>query len=249
MNIKDLDQKLVDAIKLSPLMEVNRELQAHYGDTLQMQKYSYIGDAEPLGEGEEMVPAQIGAETVSVTVGKCAKAVEITDEAAMNHFGNVVDEIGKQLLVAIASKIEADCFTELRKAQVVHPAAEFNKEAIVDAQVKFGEDINEQQYLLISPANYAKLRRDEDFVYIANGAEVISGHVGRIYGADVIVSNRVQDTEAFLMKPGAMMLLVKQNVQCEMDRDILKMTNVFTAHEFYVPYLKYEDRIVKITIG
>lgn len=70
-----LDQKLIDAIKLSPLMEVNRDLQGHYGDTLQMQKYSYIGDAEPLGEGEEMVPAQIGATTVSVTVGKCAKAV------------------------------------------------------------------------------------------------------------------------------------------------------------------------------
>lgn len=70
-----LSVKLTHAIKLSPLMEVNRDLQAHYGDTLQMQKYMYIGDADDLGEGEAMTPAQIGAETVSVTVGKCAKAV------------------------------------------------------------------------------------------------------------------------------------------------------------------------------
>lgn len=244
-----LDQKLIDAIKLSPLMEVNRDLQGHYGDTLQMQKYSYIGDATPLAEGEAMEPVQIGAETISVTVGKCAKAVEISDEAIMNHYGNVVDEIGKQLLTAIAGKIEADAFAELRKATVTSTAAAFNKDAIVDAQIKFGEDINEQQYLLVSPKNYAELRRDDAFVYVANGAEVISGYVGKIFGADVIVSNRVQDNEAYLMKPGALMLLVKQNCVCEADRDILKMTNVFTAHEFYVPYLKYEDRIVKITIG
>ena len=74
----------------------------------------------------------------------------------------------------------------------------------------------------------------------------MSGHVGRIFGADVIVSNRVQTGEAFLMKPGALMLLVKQNCQCEADRDILSMTNVFTAHEFYVPFLKYDDRVVRL---
>lgn len=241
-----LDVKLVDAIKLTPLMEVNRDLQAHYGDTLQMQKYTYIGDAAALAEGAAMVPAQIGAETVSVTVGKCAKAVEITDEAIMNHYGNIVDEIGKQLLVAIASKIEADCFDELRKATKRHQYAAFNKEVIVDAQVMFGEDLNESQVLIIRPEDYAVLRKDPDFVYIANGQEIMSGHVGRIFGADVIVSNRVQEGEAFLMKPGALMLLVKQNCQCEADRDILSMTNVFTAHEFYVPFLKYDDRVIRL---
>lgn len=172
----------------------------------------------------------------------------------MNHYGNIVNEIGNQLLVSIASKIEEDCFAVLRHpekgAKLVHPhTGEFNKEAVADAQILFGEDLNEQQYLLVSPKNYAKLRKDDDFVYIANGQEVVSGHIGRIFGADVIVSNRVQDAEAYLMKQGAMMLLVKQNVQCEMDRNILNMTNVFTAHEFYVPYLKYEDRVIKITIA
>ena len=79
-----LSVKLVDAIKLTPLMEVNRNLQAHYGDTLQMQKYVYIGDADALAEGVAMEPSQIGAKTESVTVGKCAKAIEVTDEVLMN---------------------------------------------------------------------------------------------------------------------------------------------------------------------
>lgn len=241
-----LDVKMIDAIKLTPLMEVNRELQAHYGDTLQMQKYTYIGDAEALGEGEEMIPTKIGAETVSVKVGKVAKAVELTDEAIMNHYGDVVNEVGRQLLMSIASKIEDDCFKELRKATVVHNYSTFGKDVIADAQVKFGEDINEPQYLLINAEDYAVLRKDADFVVIGGGERVISGHVGRIFGVDVIVSNRVQSGEAFIMKHGALMLLIKENCQCEADRDILKMTNVFTAHEFFVPFLKYDDRVIKL---
>ena len=241
-----LDVKMIDAIKLTPLMEVNRTLQGRPGDTLTLPKYAYIGDATALAEGEAMDTAQISAETVNVKVGKVAKAVELTDEAIMNHYGDVVNEVGRQLLMSIASKIEADCFTELRKATVTQSYTAFSKDVIADAQVKFGEDINEPQYLLINASDYAVLRKDADFVVIGSGERVISGHVGRIFGCDVIVSNRVNDGEAFIMKHGALMLLIKENCQCEMDRDILKMTNVFTAHEFFVPYLKYEDRVIKL---
>ena len=122
----------------------------------------------------------------------------------------------------------------------------FDKDVIVDAQLKFGEDINEQMFLLVNPAEYAVLRKDPDFVQIMNGEKVISGQVGRIYGADIIVANRVPAGQAFLMKQGALQLIMKRNVMCEADRNILDMTNVFTCNEHFVAYLKYADRIVKI---
>ena len=244
-----LDVKLIDAIKLTPFMEVDRTLQGRAGDTLTLPKYEYIGAADDLGEGEEMVPVAIEAGTVEVKVKKVAKAVQITDEAVMNHYGDIVNEIGKQLLTAIADKIENDCFEELGKAKLTVSAAEFDKEAILDAQLQFGEDLEDGMVVFVRPEQFNALRKDSDFVHIEAGARIVSGHYGKVYGVDVVVSNRVPAGQAFLVKRGGLALIAKQNCQCEQDRNILDMTNVFTAHEFYVPYLKYEDRVVKITIG
>ena len=242
-----LEVKLVDAIKLSPLVMIDRTLEGSAGDTLSLPKYQYIGDANAVPEGEAMVPVALNASKEDVKVAKIGKAVEITDEAVLSAYGNPVDEIGKQLLVAIASKIEDDLFTELRTATLnVTYTGAFAKEIVVDAQLKFGEDINEAMYLMINPAEYAILRKDKDFVAIQQGERVISGHVGRIYGCDVIVANRVKAGEAFVMKHNALALVMKRKVQCEQDRDILKMTNVFTANEHYAVQLRYDDRVVKI---
>ena len=244
-----LDVKLIDAIKLTPFMEVDRTLQGRAGDTLTLPKYKYIGMAEDLAEGQEMVPVAIEADTVDVKVKKVAKAIQITDEAVMNHYGDVVNEIGKQLLTAIADKIEEDCFEALGGATLTVSASKFDKEAILDAQLKFGEDLEDGMVIFVRPEQFNELRKDADFVHVEAGARIVSGHYGKVFGVDVIVSNRVPVGSAYLMKRGALALIAKQNCQCEQDRNILDMTNVFTAHEFYVPYLKYEDRAVKITIG
>ena len=244
-----LDVKLIDAIKLTPFMEVDRTLQGRAGDVLTLPKYAYIGEADDLDEGETMVPVALQASTVTVQVKKIAKAVEITDEAIMNHYGDAVNEIGKQLLVAIADKIEMDCFDELAKAKLSVAVEAFDKEALLDAQLQFGEDLEDGMVVFVRPSEFNALRKDKDFVHVEAGARIVSGHYGKVFGVDVIVSNRVAEGEAYLIKRGALALIAKQNCQCEQDRNILNMTNVFTAHEFYVPYLKYEDRAVKIAIG
>ena len=242
-----LDIKLVDAIKLTPLMDIDRTLQGRAGDTITLPYYKYIGMADGLDEAETMAVRKIEASTVDKKIGKIGVAVELSDEAIMNHYGDVVNEVGKQLLVSIADKVEADCFAELRTAQVVHTYTDFGKEAILDAQLKFGEDLDGAMVLLVNPAEFNILRKDQDFVHIEGGQRIVSGHFGRVFGVDIIVANRVQAGEAFLMKPGALSLLMKENCQCEQDRNILNMTNVYTAHEFYVPYLKYQDRVVKLS--
>ena len=244
-----LDVKLIDAIKLTPFMEIDRTLQGRAGDTLTLPKYAYIGMAEDLEEGEEITVKQISASTVDVKVKKVAVGVELTDEAIMNHYGDVVNEVGKQLLTSIADKIEDDCFKELAKATLKATAAAFSKEAILDAQLKFGEDLEDGMVVFVRPEQFNVLRKDPDFVHIEAGARIVSGHYGRVFGVDIVVSNRVAEGKAYLIKRGALALIAKQNCQCEQDRNILNMTNVFTAHEFYVPYLKYEDRAVEITIG
>ena len=242
-----LDVKLVDAIKLAPLVDIDNTLVGRPGSKLTLPKFQYIGDAVEVAEGAAMEPAQLNADTEEVEIKKAGKAVEITDEAILSGYGDPVNEIGRQLLTAMASKIEADLYEAMGTGTLVHKYAdEFNKDVIADAIVKFGEDIDEPMYLFINAAEYAAIRKDDAFVHVANGEAVISGQVGMIYGCNVVVANRVEAGKAFIMKQGALALVMKRNVMVEADRNILEGTNIFAANEHYAVQLRYDDRVVRI---
>lgn len=251
-----LDVKLVDAIKLSPLVDIDNTLVGRPGSMLTLPKYKYIGEAQPVGEGLPMEPVALIQSTVNVSVNKAGKAVEITDEAILSGYGDPVNEIGRQLLMAMADRIEKDLYEAIANADAEaeekeilehkYEEAEIDKDVIANAIVKFGEDIDEPMFLFVHPEDYAKIRKDDAFVHVANGEAVISGQVGMIYGCNVVVAKRVNAGEAFIMKQGALALIMKRNVMVEADRDILKGTNVFAANEHYAVQLRYADRIVRI---
>ena len=102
---------------------------------------------------------------------------------------------------------------------------------------------------LINPAHLSELRRDADFVQINNGQVIMNGEVGRLFGCRIVISNKVQENEAFLVKQGAVKILMKRNVAVEADRDIVNKTNIFVVDEHYVAYLEDESKIVKAIIG
>ena len=244
-----LDVKLVDKIKLAPIAEVDRTLEGRPGSTLTLPAYQYIGDAKDLAEGATLNFENITESTVDVSVKKVAKGVSITDEAVLSGYGNPVEQIGQQLLVAVASKIEADMYDAVKAAttkKVVNAAA-FAKEAIVDMRAEFGEDQEEAMYLFVNPKDFAKLAKDKDFVQIQNGAAIISGTMGRLFGVDIVVANRVEAGKPFLMKAGAIALIMKRNVMVEADRDINTFSTKYAVSDHYAPYVKYADRIVKYT--
>ena len=129
-----LETKLVDAIKLSPLAVVGTELQGRAGYTLTLTTWQYIGDAKDLAEGEADTPVALEAQSSKITVKKASKTVEITDEALLSGYGNPADEIASQLLTAIASKVEADCFAELAKGTLKQVGA-VDADTVADALV------------------------------------------------------------------------------------------------------------------
>ena len=148
--------------------------------------------------------------------------------------------------MAVASKVEADLYNAVKTGSTAKvTASAFAKENIVDMKAKFGEDIEEAMYLFVNSADYAKLCKDKDFVQIANGAQVISGQVGMLYGVNIVVADRVDAGAPFLMKAGALSLIMKRNVMVEMDRDMAHFSTAFAVSDHYVAYLKYADRIVK----
>ena len=243
-----LDVKLMDAIKFAPLCAVRNDLVGKPGDTLTLPKYAFIGLAEDVAEGADVPMAKLAADTVDVKVKKAGKGVQVTDEAVLSAYGDTVNEIGRQLLMSIAGKVDNDCAEAFRKATLNVTAASFDKYVISDMIAKFGEDLEEDMTVLINPAHLATLRRDKDFVEVNDGMVIMNGEVGRLFGCRIVISNKVKATEAFLVKAGAVKILMKRNVMVEADRNIVNKTNTYVVDEHYVAYLEDESKIVKAKI-
>ena len=251
-----LDVKLVDKIKLAPIVEVDRTLEGRPGSTLTLPKWGYIGDAADLAEGAALTYEDIAESTQEIAVKKVAKGVSITDEAVLSGYGNPVEQIGQQLLVAVASKIEADLYDAVKNEKVAtrnsagclkhqYTGANFAKEDIIDMLAKFGEDQEGEKVLFVNPADFAVLAKDPDFVQIMQGAQIITGEMGMLYGVRIVVANRVTAGQPFMMKPGALSLVMKRNVMVEAERDMDHFANKYAVSDHYVCYVKYADRIVK----
>ena len=244
-----LDWKMMDAIKFAPLCNVNRDLEGRPGSKLALPKYSFIELADVVDEGKDIPMSVLESEFVEKEVKKIAKGVTITDEAILSAYGNPVDEIAKQLLMAIAGKVDNDCVAAFREATKNVSVDEFNKDAVIDMIAQFGEDMDEDMVLVINAQHLAALRKEDDFMHVMNGQVIMNGEIGQIFGARVVVSNKVQPKEAFLVKQGAVEIIMKRNVAVEADRNIINKTNIFTADEHYVVYLRDESKIVKATIA
>ena len=240
-----LDVKMIDAIKLSPLVEIDRTLEGRPGSKLTLPKWGYTGDAADLAEGADVTFDQLVQSTVKVGIKKIAKGIELTDEAILSGYGNPVEQVGQQLLMGVASKVEDDLHKLITACADCHKVTgeAFDKYTIVDMKAKFREDMEEPMYLFVTPELYAKLVKDPDFVNIAQGEKIISGQVGTLFGVNIVMANRV--TKPFLMKAGALSLLMKRNVMVETDRNIHNFTNQFVVSDHYGAYVKYADRIVR----
>lgn len=261
-----VDMKLIDNIVFAPLAVVDETLVGNPGDTLEFPRYAYIGAADDLVEGSAMSCVSLNASTVSVRIKEAGKAVDITDTARLAAFGNPVDEIGKQLVKSMADKQDKDFLSTMGSgaastmtfaAQSSASQAAIGVQDISDSLELFGENITGAKALIVPPRLYTKIRNVKDWApasEFAAGA-LVKGAVGQIFGCDVMVSERLKsrvastglDENAYIVKPGALRLILKRNALVERDRDILRRVNVYTITKHYATYLYNQAGLIKLT--
>lgn len=254
-----IDKKLIDYIRFAPLATVDTTLQGSPGSILTFPAYSYISAASDLTEASAISTVSLNYTSVSAQIKEIGKGVEITDTAILNAYGDPVEEIAKQLLLSIADKVDKDFLTVLSgiaagmTQSTAASTCAITVQNISDALELFGEDIDGQKALLVSPRTYTKIRNTKDWCpaseYAANA--LVRGSVGQIFGCDVIVTNRLKQTNiagetAYIVKPGALRLILKRDTLLESDRDILRRVNVYTATKHYVNYLYNAAGAIKI---
>ena len=245
-----IDSKLIENIVFAPLAEVDTTLVGAPGSVIKFPFYSYIGAAADLTEGSAISTVSLNASSVSVQIKEAGKGVEITDTAILSAYGNPVDEIGMQLVKSIADKVDIDFLTTLGNIDSTMTAVASNVMDLSDSLEKFGEDIDGQKTLIVPPAMYTMIRNTKDWApasEFAAGA-LVRGAVGQIFGCDIIVSNRLRTSgNSYIVKPGAMRLILKRDTLLEADRDILRRVNVYTATKHYVTYLYKAAGAIKLT--
>lgn len=243
-----IEGKLVNAMKFTPLCRVDNTLVGQPGNTVTLPQFAYIGDAADIDELGTYNNAELTATTQQVTIKKIGKAVSISDEAILSGYGDPVGEIGKQLTVAIASKVDGDVLAALDNATLIHPVVSVTPNEINNALVKMGEDFEGDKYLFVSPATYAVLRDSAEWLPASEVAAnlVIAGTVGMIYGCVVVITNKIATTDkAYIVKPGAVALFMKRGVFLETFREQNDATT-FHANKHFAPYLYDSSKVVKL---
>lgn len=248
--IKD---KLTDNSVFAPLAEIDNTLESRgEGDTITVPKYSYIGSAADVNEGADIGTTNLQEGKVTKTVKKIGKGVAITDEALLSAHGDPAEEAAYQLAKAIDDKTDADFLTELSGisyARKYISTGSLSSDLIVDALEIFGEDEQGVKALVVAPADLGALRKDDDFIKASDiGSEqLIKGSTGEIWGCQIINTNRLKTTrDAYIIKPGALVDVVEDNILVEPERHANTRTTDYYASRLAVPYLKDESKAVKI---
>ena len=253
-----IEKKLTDAIKFAPLAVIDTTLEGRPGDTLTLPSWDYIGDASAVDEAADIPIAQMVKSTATATVHKLGKGVELTDEAVLSGYGDPVGEAVKQLTLSIASGEDNEMLGTLRNI-----AAGMTKtfsgtvptaDDIADALELFGEDIEGDKVILVSPATYTALRKSDDWCPASDIAAnlIINGTVGMIHGCQVVVSNKLKTNggatanDAYIVKPGALRIITKRGTLVETDRDIIAKFTVITADKHFVTYLYDASKAIKL---
>ena len=242
-----ISAELPNAITFAPLATVGTRLEGRAGNTLTLPKFGYIGDAADVAEGEDIPIAKMTTSETEVTIKKAGKGVELTDEAVLNGYGDNVGEAKAQIVMSLANKIDNDMLASLKTASLTSSAS-MTATGLITAKAKFGEKVNQPSVLVVNSANYVKIAAD--IVSLENTDKVLmDGVVGKVAGMQVAISDKLANTEAYIVAAGALGLEYKRRVMVETDRDIISKTNVITGDVHYATYLRDESKAIKVTIS
>lgn len=251
-----IDKKLIDAIRFAPLAKIDNTLVGRDGDEITLPSYSYIGDAEDVEEGKDIPISKLTQSTEKVKVTKIGRGVQFTDEALLSGNANdIAEEAATQVVTSINSKLEGKLINAMSTTATLKSTIALNDDGatgIATALQQFGEDIDGDKVLVVPPAYYSRLLNSKGWIPNTElGADIIiKGVVGAVYGAQIILSNRLTSlNEAYIIKPGALAIYMKRNTLVEFDRDKIDQTNYIIGSKIFAPYVYDKSKIIKLTLA
>lgn len=251
-----IDTKLTDNMVFAPLARIDYTLQGRAGNTVTMPYYSYIGMASTVSEGYDIGIRKLTQTTTAVTIVKYGVAAQLTDEAVLSGYGDPLGEAASQIGTSLDDAMDNALLNALSSNTASAQNYTGASTGLVPADIplalaKFGEDMDGQKALLVTPEFYAKLLGDNWIPASEIAADVrIRGAVGMAYGCQVIISNRLKASgNLYIVKPGALAVFIKRGTFIETDRDILNESTVIKGSILAAPYLLNPAGMIKMSAG
>jgi hypothetical protein len=149
--------------------------------------------------------------------------------------------------MSLANKIDNDMLDKLKGATLSATGA-VSVSGLLTAKAKFGEKVNQPAVIIMNSANYVKIATE--IVSMENTDKVLmDGVVGKVAGLQVVVSDKLTNSEAYIVAAGALGLEYKRRVEIESDRDIIAKVTVLTGDAHYATYLRDESKVIKVTVS
>lgn len=245
-----ISAELPAKLRFAPLATIDNTLEGKPGDTVTVPKYGYIGDAVVVAEGQPVPLRNLTTTSQTITIHKIANGTEITDEAKNSAYGNPVEESKNQLTLSIANAVDNEVFDALKTATTTFDGAtaKLTVDVVQSGIDLFNDEEDEVMVLLVHPQDISTLRKSDLFTRQSalGDAVLIKGTDGEILGAQVVRSKKITRGNAYLVKPGALAIYMKEKVQVETDRDIVHKKDVITADQHYGVALANDSRVVKL---
>ncbi len=190
-----INAKIPAMLRFTPFAHVDNSLEGVPGDTKTVPSWNFVGAAEDVAPGEEIVPKKLTASSTKFTVKKAMQSVSIEQEAINSGLGKPVDVAESQLAQALAVKVDDDVLaTALTTKQVLDEKKNvISYNGICNAIDLFDEEDTTDKVLFINPKQATTLRKLPDFIDKSKyGNDVMmTGEIGMIGSARVVRSKKV----------------------------------------------------------
>lgn len=240
---------LLTKLNIRNFMTVDTSLTENAGMVKKINTYVYAGATEKLARGAKNQDSKRGKVTVSsknYNVGVNQQVFDYTDEDQMID-PNVVTVGLRGMAEVTTNDFTTAYFTEAAKASLSqsYPSTGLNYDSVVDAIAQMQLESEEGLFLIISPAEKAGVRKDEEFKGARAGEILFNGQIGSIAGIPVVVSKAA--TAPVLATKEAVTLFVKKENEVEQDRDKEARVNTVIARTVNIVALTDATKIVKFT--
>ena len=237
-------EQLISKVNTRALMDVDTSLAEQSGMTKIINVYEYTGAAEALEEGQgNTTRGKIAPTKKEYKVKRVQANFDYSDENF--HADNQVVDIGIDGATnELKNKINADFAAECAKA-TLSVAGGLSYDTIVDAIKTLNVEDESGIFVVVDNEGKATLRKDEDYKTARMGEVVYTGQVGAVAGLPVIQVNGIDG--AYVMTKDAVKLLLKKDIEAEVDRDKDTCINSVYVRAFYICALHNATKICKIT--
>jgi hypothetical protein len=256
-----VNEKIAGHVVVIQAADVLGDLQGQPGETINIPRWKYPGDASDVTVGDAMTTQQLEQSNQQATIKMVASpGIAINDYDNEVALGRALEKAAEMQAIGIARKQDADIISEAYGCPLKQKLAtngEITFAELNSALGKFGDDANADDFAFIAihstfvPSFLAMdgfVDATKTFTKEGSGVQ-LNNLLGYFRGIPVVVTDRCYDTtsaEAFilLIKKHALAFIPKESVFVEASRNAAKReTDMFTS-QYYACALTDESGVV-----